>query len=563
VKRLLAFINRDIESVNQAALLLGITLLGSQLLGLIRDRVLASQLGPSDTLDIYYTAFRIPDILYAVAAAMVSVTILLPFFAELWDNKKKRAEARQFLSEILTVFLVFMVALSGVMYLLMPEFVSFIAPGFSESMLSELAGASRILLLSPILLGLSNIFGVVSQSRRAFLAFGLSPVMYNLGIIVGVLVLYPMFGLTGLIWGVILGALFHGLIQLPVLVRYQSIPFLTHRIQWHRIREVVSISIPRTLTLALTQLTITALLAIASLVGEGAVSVFTFARNIQTVPLALIGMTFSVAAFPTLVQTFVKRDYKRFQKHIIAPLRQIIFWSFPVMVLFIVLRAQIIRVILGAGEFGWDDTRLTAAVFALLVLSVVAQSAMLLFVRGYYAAGKTWRPFTINLITSTVTVLLGFSLYRLQLAHPELLVWLADVMRVQGVVGTEVLVLALAFAAGTILNALILWALFKREFLARVQTKVGIAFAQSLLISIGMGSVAYLMLKVGALFLNQDTLIGIFLQGAIAGTVAILLGAALFWKVENPEFMAIMKALRKKFWKSPFGGLDAGDGPVT
>ena len=563
MKKLWAYIHKDIESVNQAALLLGVTLLGSQVLGLIRDRVLASQLGPSDTLDIYYTAFRIPDVLYAVAAAMVSVTILMPFFAELWDSKQKRNEARRFLSEILTVFLMFMVVLSVVLYVLMPYFVGLIAPGFSPDMLTELAQASRILLLSPILLGISNIFGVVSQSRRAFLAFGLSPVMYNLGIIVGVLFLYPIFGLAGLIWGVIMGAALHGLIQLPVLVRYRSIPRLVRNIQWPRIRKVISISVPRTLTLALTQLTVTALLAIASLVGEGAVSVFTFARNIQSVPLSLIGMTFSVAAFPTLVQTFVKRDHGRFRKHIIAPLRQIIFWSFPVMVLFIVLRAQIIRVILGAGEFGWDDTRLTAAVFALLVLAVVAQSVMLLFVRGYYAAGKTWRPLSINLITSTVTVLLGFGLYRLQAIHPEWLGWLEEVMRVSGVPGSEVLVLALAFATGTILNALILWYLFKREFLSGTETGIGVAFAQSLLISIGMGSVAYLMLRVGALFVDQTTLFGIFAQGALAGVVSIALGAALFWKVKNPEFMAMLAALKKKFWKSSFAGMDAGDSAAT
>lgn len=563
MKRFLAFLNKDIASVNQAALLLGVTLLGSQLLGLVRDRILASQLGPSHVLDIYYTAFRIPDILYAVAAALVSVTILMPFFAELWEDDKSHAEARRFLSEILTAFLAFMVVLSLALYALMPHIAHWVAPGFTPDMVEQLVKASRVLLLSPIFLGISNIFGVVSQSKRAFLAFGLSPVVYNIGIIIGVVALYPAFGLQGMVFGVVLGAVLHAGIQLPVLIKYRATPKLVGRIDTKRLGKVVSVSVPRTLTLALSQITLTVLLAIASLIGEGAVSVFTFAKNIQSVPLALIGMTFSVAAFPTLVSAFVKKDYKRFSNHIIAPLRQIVFWSFPVMVLFIVLRAQIIRVILGAGEFGWDDTRLTAAVFALLVLAVVAQSAMLLFVRGYYAAGKTWRPFSLNLITSALTVLAGFGLYRWAMLRPAGLESLARLMRVEGVAGHEVLVLAAAFALGAIINALLLWVLFRREFLRKEKTGIGLAFGQSLFVSIGMGIVAYVMLQLGARWFNQSTLPGILAQGILAGGVATVLGALLFWKVKNPEFMAIYHAVRKKFWKSPFGGLDAGDSSVS
>ncbi len=557
MKKIFALLNKDVASINQAALLLGITLLGSQVLGLVRDRTLASQLGPGEILDIYYASFRIPDLLYAIAAALVSVTILMPFFTDLWTKESENhAEAKKFLSEILTAFLVFMVVLSVVLFFLMPSLVTLIAPGFSPDMHDQLLRASRILLLSPIFLGISNIFGVVTQSRRAFVAFGLSPVLYNIGIILGVIVLYPAFGLDGLVAGVVIGAMMHAAIQLPVLIKYKTIPSLRFVFNRERLSRVVGISIPRTLTLALTQITLAVLLAIASLVGEGAVSVFSFAKNIQSVPLALIGMTFSVAAFPTLVETFAKKDMKRFVEHVISPLQQILFWSFPVMVLFIVLRAQIVRVILGSGEFNWDDTRLTAAIFALLVLAVVAQSAVLLFVRGYYAAGKTWRPFSVNLVSSLFAIGLGFLLYRVYEHAPQLASFVEHLMRVEGVEGTRVLVLAFAFAAGSILNAVVMWLLFRREFLKENQSGIFRSGLQSLSVSILMGAVAYSGLQLGAVWFDQAVLSGVLLQGILAGGLATLVGAWLFWAIGNQEFLQILAALKKKFWKQKIGGVD-------
>lgn len=557
MKKILALLNKDVASINQAALLLVLTLLGSQVLGLVRDRTLASQLGPGSVLDIYYASFRIPDLLYAIAAALVSVTVLMPFFTDLWTKgSKNHTEAKRFLSEVLTVFLIFMVALSVVLFIAMPYLVTLVAPGFSPGMHDQLLRASRILLLSPIFLGISNIFGVVTQSKRAFVAFGLSPVFYNIGIILGVIVLYPSFGLDGLVAGVVIGTIMHAGIQLPVLIKHKSIPRLRFAFDKKRLVRVMGISIPRTLTLALSQITLAVLLAIASLVGEGAVSIFSFAKNIQSVPLALIGMTFSVAAFPTLVETFAKKDMKRFVQHVVSPMQQILFWSFPVMVLFIVLRAQIVRVILGAGEFNWDDTKLTAAVFALLVLAVAAQSAVLLFVRGYYAAGRTWRPFSVNLVSSIFTTGLGFFLYYAYENTPGLVIFTERLMRVEGVAGTRVLMLAFAFAAGSILNAVIMWVLFRREFLLDSQPGVLRSALQSLSVSILMGAVAYSGLQIGAIWLDQTSLSGVLLQGLLAGGFAALVGGWLFWAIGNEEFLQIFTAIKEKFWKQKIGGVD-------
>src|SRR5690606_25115168 len=133
--------------------------------------------------------------------------------------------------------------------------------------------------------------------------------------------------------------------------------------------------------------------SLASTLTVGAISVFNLSYNLQSVPLSLIGVSYSVAAFPTLVEYFNGRNLREFMHHVMIPIRQIIFWSTPVITLFIVLRAQIVRVILGTGNFDWSDTRLTAAALALFIISVVAQSIVLLLIRAYYAAGRTWKPF--------------------------------------------------------------------------------------------------------------------------------------------------------------------------
>src|SRR5690606_20597616 len=275
-----------------------------------------------------------------------------------------------------------------------------VAPGFGPEALSDLVSMSRILLLSPFLLGISNLFGSVTQAFQKFYAYTLSPLLYNIGIIVGILFFYPKFGLTGLVWGVVFGAFLHLLIQLPALLQSNILPAITFRFWDKQVKEVILTSIPRTLTLASHQITIVVLVAMATLLTPGSVSVFNFAFNLQSVPLAIIGVSYSVAAFPSLARFLSAGEMDKFKKQMLSAIRHIIVWSLPVIVLFIVLRAQIVRVILGAGEFGWTETRLTAAALSLFVLSVLAQNLVQLFIRAYYAKGETVKPLIINIFSA-------------------------------------------------------------------------------------------------------------------------------------------------------------------
>lgn len=548
VGKALNFLRKEVPVINEAALLLGIFTLGSQILAIVRDRLLAGWIGPGEVLDVYYASFEIPNLIFTLAASLVSVTILMPFFVERL-NEQGHDKAKAFMSQIFSGFFLFIIGISILTYIFMPQLVRYVAPGFSSAALADLVQISRIMLLSPILLGFSNLFGTITQAFHKFVAFGLAPVLYNLGILLGIILFYPAFGLEGLAYGVIIGALLHFLIQWPVVVGQQMFPIFTWKIQWSVIGKIAAVSVPRTLTMALSKITFLVLVAMASTIAVGSISLLKLAQNLQTVPMALIGASFSVAAFPTLVHFYTNHKNQEFIRHIVQPFKQIIFWSFPVMALFIVLRAQIVRVILGSGEFSWTDTRLTAAALTLFVISVVAQSLILLLVRGYYAAGKTWRPFTVNLLASLATVAGAYGLMHWYTTSEAVRTFIESLLRVGSLPDTEMLMLPLAFSIGAILNCFVLWFLFRQEFMRGVQTHIGRTLLQSFTVSVLMGAVAYLGLNILDGWVNQSTTWGIFIQGFIAGILALLFGSVVFWIVKNEQFMSVYRSLRRKFWK--------------
>jgi peptidoglycan biosynthesis protein MviN/MurJ (putative lipid II flippase) len=293
-----------------------------------------------------------------------------------------------------------------------------------------------------------------------------------------------------------------------------------------------------------------ALIAMASTIKSGSISLFTFAYNLQSVPVGIIGISYSVAAFPVLVKSFSTKDISGYTNYILNAARHIIFWSFPVIVLMIVLRAQIVRVVLGSNSFSWSDTRLTAASAALFVISLASQSLVLLFVRGYYAASNTKKPLIINIFSSVMIIVFAY-LFIYVLGHnSNLMNNLEMLLRVYGVPGTMMLALPLAYACGSILNFFLIWFLFKRDFLKGQSSKLFKTFIQSFVGSIIMGLVAYFFLGVFDDVFNITTGRGIFFQGLFSGLIGISFGGLALYLMKNRELADLIKTLSHKFWKS-------------
>ncbi len=554
VKRFInSILHKEFGGINQAALLLGFFTLLSQILGLIRDRQLAHVVGPSADLDIYFSAFRIPDLMYVTVASLVSVTVLVPFLIKKLDGDADGSvpKAQKFLSDIFTVFMGMIAVVSVALYFIMPYIAHRITPGFSPDEQLKMISVSRLMLLSPILMGISNLVGSATQLYRKFFVFALCPVVYNLGIIIGTRFFYHQFGALGLGIGVVIGSLMHLAIQLPVIIRDGLMPRFSFHIDFKEVKKVFALSLPRTLGLACNHVALIAIVAQASLIKSGSISIFNLSLALQSVPLGLIGASYSVAAFPTLAKLFSKQNYEEFLSHIGTAARQIIFWSLPIAFLFIVLRAQIVRVILGSGSFTWSDTRLTAAALALFVVSLVSQSMILLFTRGFYAAGKTKRPLLVNFFTAGFIIALSHGLVWAFNTFPSFQYFIESLFRVSDIKGTAMLMLPLAYSLGTMLNFSLLWMLFKKDFLGKDTYDFMVkTFFQSFAASFFIGYTAYLLLGVGAVVFDTDTFFGILFQGLLAGFGGVLAGIGVLLLMKNKEIEEIKKALHAKFWKS-------------
>jgi len=548
MNKVLKLFGKEFGSINQAALLLGSFAFLSQILGLFRDRSIAHFIGPSPMLDAYYAAFRIPDLIFISIASLASITVLIPFIANRMSGEKVTEEAKKFLNDVFTVFFAVMFFVSFIAFFLMPYIAPLVVPGFSPEMQNKVVELSRIMLLSPILLGFSNLFGAITQLFRKFFIYALSPIFYNLGIIIGVLFLYPVFGINGLAMGVVLGALMHFLIQVFASRGCGFAPRFSWPINFADIKKAVFISLPRTLGLSFNNIALILIISFASFLKGGSISIFNLSFNLQSVPLGIIGLSYAVAAFPTLTKSFSGGKIDDFKNHLKSAARQIIFWSLPITFLFIVLRAQIVRVILGSGSFSWENTRLVAASLAIFSISIVAQGLIALFARAYYAGGNTKRPLLINFISSFSIVIFSILFLYIFKHYSIFQYFVESLLKVSDISGTEILMLPFAYSFGTIINLILLWLFIKKDFMKK-ETFIVKSFFQSLGASFFIGLVSYLCLNIFSPIFGTITFWGVFLQGFISGIIGISAGVLVLYLLKNEELKELAKTLKTKFWR--------------
>jgi len=547
VRNVISMLYREVRGLHQAAYVLGAFAFGSQLLALVRDRLLANQFGADIELDIYYAAFRIPDLLYVLFASTLSVYVLIPFVVSR-INGDDTSKARHLLSQVFSVFLVGYVFLVLALLVLLPYVQPLLFPGMAH-VEETLLRTTQILLLQPLFLGISSLFGVVTQLGHRFVLYAISPLIYNVGIIIGIVAFFPYFGVAGLAYGVVLGAFGHMLVQLP-LVRTSTLAFgFTNRIVWREIASVLRTSVPRAATLALHQVVLLFMVGIASIMTVGSVSVFQFAYNLQSVPLAVIGASYSIAAFPMLADLYSQQKLDKFRFHIITALRHIIFWSVPILGLFIVLRAQVVRVVLGSGAFDWSDTRLTAAVLALLVASLFAQACNLLLVRAFYAAGNTKIPLIITLMGSIFAVVSAYGMYLFYTQSIFFATWLQELLRVDAVAGAEIMVVALAYSVAITLQTVVLFACAVKAFSIDLKPFFGL-FIRAVFAACVGGASAYLVLNFVVHGVKVDTFLGIFIQGlfgGVGGVGGVILG---YYSMRSQELDEVYRAFHSRLFKT-------------
>ncbi len=526
--------SRQINSLTIAAALVALSSLASRLLGVFRDRILAGSFGAGQELDVYYAAFRVPDLIFNLVVLGALSAGFIPVFSALIKEFKptrplENDSAWRLAGNVMNFLLAGLLCLSAFGIIFANPLVKLIAPGFDSQAQAETVRLTRIMFLSPIFLGLSGILGGILQSFKRFLVYSLAPIFYNLGIIVGALYFTKLWGIAGLAWGVVLGAGLHFLIQLPSVYhlgfRYRFI------LDWRDAssRRIGRMMVPRTMSLAIAQINLVVITVIASGLSSGSLAVFNFANNLQSLPVGLFGISFAIAAFPALSASAF--DPARLKENFSSAIRQILFFIIPATVVLIALRAQIIRVVLGTGNFSWQDTILTMNALAYFSFSLFAQATVPLLVRVFYARHDSSAPFYLGLISILANIGLSF--------------WLGPLLGVAG--------LALAYSVSNILNFILLavWLSLKVGNLdARRITVSVLKFA---LAALAAGLAAQLAKVPAASLVNMTTFVGVLFQLVLSLAAASLAYALFCYLLRSEEFFGLLAALRARlsFKKSP------------
>lgn len=516
----------EIEGIAAGAAIVSVASFASRALGVVRDRMLATQFGAGDILDAYYAAFRLPDFLYNLLVLGALSAGFIPLFSELKERHGMKA-ALKFTGEALSLIGFSLAILCAAGIIFAPLIVPWLAPGFDLEKREITASLTRIMFLSPFFLGISALMGGVLQSTKRFFAFAFAPLFYNVGIIIGILGFVPFFGIAGLAWGVVFGALLHGLVQYLAVRPIGKIPFLSPSFASEPIRRMLKLMVPRTAGLAVTQVNLVIILFFASSLGEGSVSVFNLAGNLQSFPLGLVGVSFAVAAFPVLSQAIGANRPEVFREALHQAARRILYFVLPLCVVFLLLRAQIVRVVLGDGQFDWNDTRRTFEVFALLTIALPAQALIPLLIRAFYAMQRVWMPLVIGFVSEGVTALVAWLSYR-----------------AYGIDG-----LAYAIIIGSVFNVVLLYLSLRRIGVLKISLKSTYQFCLKLgFVLLVQASATYLVRQgLGIFFFPLERTWAVFLQGAVAGGIGGMIFLWFSYGLCVPESRLAMKLVQKVF----------------
>jgi len=396
----------------------------SYFLGLVRDRAFAQTFGAGADLDVYNAAFVVPDFFLAFLVTSGLSAAFVPIFtgldeqgkgvkgvfkkgAEIVGGKVKgslvHSDAIMYTNQVLSYGLFLLVIFSALFAIFLPDLAPFLVPGFDEVKMAEYVKVTRLMLISPVLFTISNTFGNVLISIKEFLWYGMAPVMYNLGIIVGVFVFVPEFGLMGLVGGTILGAMLHLSIRIPSVFKY-GFRFKLNFSFDGKMKETVILMVPKMFQIGMWQVLLWWFVSLASRLPEGSVTIYSFARNFQSVPVSLIGIAIALSAFSRLSHIAAQGDYKEFKKVVRRKSLMVSGYTALAALALALISYPLIDILLGGGKFDDNAVMATASLLAVYCVSVPLESVMHLYARAHYALKNTLRPSGIHVMTIVLTM---------------------------------------------------------------------------------------------------------------------------------------------------------------
>ncbi len=413
--------------IARAAGLVMIGFLFSRILGLVRESVVGGIFGAGSTFEAYAVAARPPDTVFYVVAGGALASAFIPTFTD-YLARGDRDDAWHMASTVinlLTILMIILAALGAILALPIVRVLTPCAPGAAVCFDAEsrllAANLMRIMMLSPILFGISGLQMGILNTHQRFLLPALAPSMYNIGIIFGAAVLSRWMGIYGLAWGVVLGAGLHLLVQLPGLFRVKAPYQFLFDYKHPGVREILRLMGPRVLGLAIVQINFWVNLMLASGMAVGSIAALVRAWTIMLLPQGLIAQSVATAVFPTFSAQVATGDRDQLRETFNRVLRSILFLSFPAMIGLILLRLPIVQIIYQRGEFTLADSEATAWALLFYGLGLVSHSLVEVITRGFYAMHDTRTPVLVGGITMLLNIGLSLLLTRF-IGDPAVLV---------------------------------------------------------------------------------------------------------------------------------------------
>ncbi|MBM4420553.1 MAG: murein biosynthesis integral membrane protein MurJ [Chloroflexi bacterium] len=511
-------------SVAQASVVMILTLVASRILGWLRLSVIGAQFaGDPRQLDAFWAAFRIPDTIFNLIVAGALASAFIPVFAG-YLAKEDEGEAWRVASSVMNLLLVALVVLSVVMWILAPLLMPLLVPQFDAQQLALTTDLTRIMLLSPIFMGLSALFTGILNSYRQFLSGATAPLVYNLVIIVFAFFAAPFAGITALAYGVVVGAAMMWLVQVPELTFRRTKYALALNLGHPGVREIAKLAGPRTLALAITQLVLFVDLNLASRMEPGSLTALTYAFQLMLLPLGVFSIAISSAAFPALSRYAAMGLTVPMRDALEQALRWILFLTIPTAVVMIVLRRPIVHLLFQYNEFGPALREATAAAFLLYAFGLVGHAMVQILARGYYATKDTGTPLALTGVSIAINVVLA--------------VQLAPSLGING--------LALANSLATLVEAGLLLALLAPRARLRLVALLGSLLRITLAAAL-MGLAMFLFIRVTNVTVDLDeTKAGLLLQTLLAAGVGGLAYLALSTIFRVGELAELREAIRRR-----------------
>lgn len=408
--------NSSISANRQIALAAGTVMIAyvfSSVINLAKGVVILRAFGTGMENEAFWAANRVSEVLFNLVAGGALASAFIPTFSSFLARKQKE-NAWKLASAIINLVFLIISLLAVLAAIFAPQVVRYIlAPGFvgDPEKFQLTVQLLRIILPSTVIFSISGLIMGILNAHQSFLFPALAPSMYSLGMIFGVLFLSPSMGIFGLAWGVVLGASFHLIVQLPKLFKLGGNYWPVLGLNNSAVREVGTLMLPRLAGVAVVQLNFLVNTNLASRYSEGSVTGLTYGFTLMLMPLMLIAQAIAIASLPTFSAQAALGKLDEMRNSLSTALRAVFMLSIPAAVGMIILRYPLIKVLYENGTtFTTESTELVAWALLWYTVGLVGHSAVEILSRAFYAMKDTKTPVVVGVIAMSINIMLSILL---------------------------------------------------------------------------------------------------------------------------------------------------------